>query len=135
MATQIKVNYNNQEYCVHCEISIDPHGIANCLEIVNVYDVKQQILMDEDWIDENNFDLAVLVEQKIDEDWIDANNCDLTTLAEKPDALNPKFIFSTTDNTLLIAILNGNLDAIKAAEQELTNRGFDKTGKWIGFKK
>ena len=34
---------------------------------------------------------------------------------------------------LLVAIANGDLDAIEAAKLELASRGLDLTGNWLGF--
>ena len=52
-----------------------------------------------------------------------------------PDEENPIFLFTQTHKDILLAIVNGKLDALKMAKRELRNRGLDlKTGKWIGWK-
>ena len=49
------------------------------------------------------------------------------------DSLNPLFLFSTTDKQLLIDIATGKLNAKELAKKELSNRGYDENGKYIGF--
>ncbi|MFA6947115.1 MAG: hypothetical protein WC220_14575 [Pedobacter sp.] len=49
------------------------------------------------------------------------------------DEKNPQFLFSLTHNELLTAIVNKLIDPVKLAKKELANRGFDTSGKWIGF--
>ena len=52
-----------------------------------------------------------------------------------PDEEKPIFLFTQTHKDILLAIVNGKLDALKMAKRELRNRGLDlKTGKWIGWK-
>ena len=51
------------------------------------------------------------------------------------DNLNPAFLFSSTYTELLCKIVNGEIDPKQLAEKELENRGLDKNGFWIGFKK
>lgn len=52
------------------------------------------------------------------------------------DELNPDYLFCTKATDLLVAIINGQIDAVELAKKELDNRGLDhKTGKWVGFKK
>lgn len=51
------------------------------------------------------------------------------------DDLNPQYLFSLTANDLLVAIVKGQINPIELAKKELRNRGFDDSGKWIGFKK
>jgi hypothetical protein len=52
-----------------------------------------------------------------------------------PDEENPLFLFSQTDEGLLLEIVNGRIDPIELAKMEMHNRGLDiRTGKWIGWK-
>ncbi len=52
-----------------------------------------------------------------------------------PDEENPIFLFTQTHRDILLAIVNGKIDALEMAKRELRNRGLDlKTGKWIGWK-
>ena len=60
----------------------------------------------------------------------------MNTTCEYPqDELNPDFLFSLTDSSLLAMIANGLIDANKLARVALANRGLDNNGKWIGFNK
>ena len=52
-----------------------------------------------------------------------------------PDDLNPEYIFSTTDASLLVNAINGKIDLNIIAIKELANRGLNQNGKWIGFTK
>jgi len=49
------------------------------------------------------------------------------------DKVNPIFLFSTTDKQLLIDIATGKINTKELAIKELSNRGFDENGKYIGF--
>ena len=49
------------------------------------------------------------------------------------DALNPKYLFSTTHRELLVQIANGRLKVKKLARKELAHRGLNKEGFWIGY--
>lgn len=51
------------------------------------------------------------------------------------DALNPLFTFQQTNQDLLVAMLNGQLDPMEMIKAELKSRGLDENGKWVGFKK
>jgi hypothetical protein len=51
------------------------------------------------------------------------------------DDLQPQYLFSLTRDELLVAIVKGLIDPVKLAENELENRGKDKNGRWVGFKK
>jgi hypothetical protein len=57
---------------------------------------------------------------------------------EKPPILkdddNPRYLFHCTNNSLLCAIVKGEIDAKDLAKKELENRGLDNNAKWIGFK-
>ncbi len=50
-----------------------------------------------------------------------------------PDELNPRYIFSSTRNALLIDILSGKVNPQELAARELANRGYDHYGKFVGF--
>lgn len=52
---------------------------------------------------------------------------------ELHDEEKPEHLFSTTWTTLLTRIVSGELDAREIAWNELRQRGFDETGKWVGF--
>lgn len=55
---------------------------------------------------------------------------------DNSDELKPVYLFSTKATDLLVAIVNGQIDAVELAKIELMARGLDpKTGKWVGFKK
>lgn len=45
------------------------------------------------------------------------------------DELNPDYLFATTANDLLLAIIEGKIDAKELAEKTLRQRGFDNKGK------
>ena len=51
------------------------------------------------------------------------------------DDLNPRYLFQGIATDLLVAIVNHQIDPNELANTELKNRGLDKTGKWVGFKK
>ncbi len=55
--------------------------------------------------------------------------------ANRPDDLNPKFIFSTTATALLVEALKGGFDLKYLVRLELANRGVDDKGNWVGFEK
>ena len=50
-----------------------------------------------------------------------------------PDDLNPDFLFSTTRTEILVQITNKGINARKIAKEELSARGLNKEGKWVGF--
>lgn len=49
------------------------------------------------------------------------------------DELNPEYIFSLTDCSLLIAIIKGDINPTILAIKELANRGLNGEGSWVGF--
>lgn len=49
------------------------------------------------------------------------------------DEKDPRYLFSTTERALLIAIIDGDLDAKKLAAEQLGNRGYGRGMKWLGF--
>ena len=53
---------------------------------------------------------------------------------ELPDDENPDYVFQTIRNSLLLMIINGQIDTKKAAIRELRNRGYNEKGKWVGVK-
>lgn len=48
---------------------------------------------------------------------------------------DPRFMFSTTHTALLSAILNGQVDPMELVRREMANRGLNKDGLWVGFKR
>jgi len=50
-----------------------------------------------------------------------------------PDDLNPRFIFSITHSQLLSNILKNKIDLEYLLRRELSNRGLNEDGKWVGF--
>lgn len=50
-----------------------------------------------------------------------------------PDNENPKYLFNTTATKLLVAIVQGQIDATALAEEQLKQRGLNNDGLWIGF--
>jgi hypothetical protein len=56
-------------------------------------------------------------------------------LNELSDDDNPKYVFSGKNTTVVAAIANKKVDAVRLAQLELYQRGLDKNGKWIGFDK
>lgn len=49
------------------------------------------------------------------------------------DNLNPNYIFSTVPNELIVKVLSGEVDIRHIARKELSNRGYDAQGHYIGF--
>jgi hypothetical protein len=43
--------------------------------------------------------------------------------------------FQTVNTQILCAIIDGKLDLRALASEELANRGFDRSGQWVGFQK
>lgn len=52
---------------------------------------------------------------------------------ESSDDKNPSFMWSRTNNILLLSILNGKFDPLEYAKREMVNRGIGKNGEFIGF--
>jgi hypothetical protein len=52
---------------------------------------------------------------------------------DRKDDDNPSFIFSLTSTKLLTEALKGDFDIIYLVRKELTNRGLDQNGQWVGF--
>ena len=46
---------------------------------------------------------------------------------------DPKYMFSCTDSSLLIAGVKGEINFIALAKRRLAQCGLDDNGKWIGF--
>jgi hypothetical protein len=59
----------------------------------------------------------------------------LQKFKDRPDDLNPAFMFSLTATQLLTEALSGEYDINYLLRKELANRGLDRQGKWIGFDK
>ena len=51
------------------------------------------------------------------------------------DDINPRFIFSTTSTALLVEALRGDFDLKQLVRRELSNRGLNTEGNWVGFDK
>jgi len=49
------------------------------------------------------------------------------------DDLDPNFLFQSTHMELLLKVANGKIDAKRAAQDEVANRGYDLKGKWVGM--
>jgi hypothetical protein len=60
---------------------------------------------------------------------------ELSNFDDRPDELNPRFLFSTTSTTLLVESLNKVFDVNELIKNELVNRGVDANGRWVGFNK
>ncbi len=54
-------------------------------------------------------------------------------LASGRDETNPAFLLATTPPSLLLAIVNGLIDPVQLAREQLANRGLDANGLWVGF--
>ena len=52
-----------------------------------------------------------------------------------PENENPLFLFNSTSKDILLDLINSKIDAIELARIELSNRGLDATGKFIGWNK
>ena len=46
---------------------------------------------------------------------------------------NPRFLFSTTNNNLVLRIATGELDAKDLAQKNLADQGLGRNGQWVGF--
>lgn len=53
-------------------------------------------------------------------------------LTERGDMTNIHVLFTGVDTSIVTAIANKKIDAVKLAQKELYQRGLDKNGKWIG---
>lgn len=51
------------------------------------------------------------------------------------DDLNPIYLFSCTKTELLVAIATGLIDPKELAIQQLSNRGLNEQGQYVGFNK
>jgi len=56
-------------------------------------------------------------------------------LASGRDETNPAYLFSTTATSLLLAIVDGLVDPVRLAHEQLANRGLDEDGAWCGFER
>lgn len=54
---------------------------------------------------------------------------------DRKDEENPTYLFSITSDKVLVEALKGDFDLIYMVRRELANRGLDRNGKWVGFKK
>ena len=46
---------------------------------------------------------------------------------------NPAYLFSLISNALLGGIVRGEIDAVELAKKELSERGYNDRGNWVGF--
>jgi len=53
--------------------------------------------------------------------------------SNRPDALNPLYIFQSTATQLLVEVLKNEFDIEYCVRKELANRGLDRNGAWVGF--
>jgi hypothetical protein len=58
-----------------------------------------------------------------------------TNYGNRPDDLNPNYIFTLTATALLAEALRGGFDLKTLVRRELANRGQDEKGDWVGFDK
>ena len=58
---------------------------------------------------------------------------DTTTQAHVPDELNPAYTFSSTRNAILLDMVSGKIDPVAMAAKDLADRGYDHSGKFVGF--
>jgi hypothetical protein len=56
-----------------------------------------------------------------------------TTQDQVPDELNPAYTFSGTRNAILLDMVSGKIDPVAMAAKELAGRGYDHSGKFVGF--
>ena len=50
------------------------------------------------------------------------------------DSSNPLFVFQQTSTDVLAMMLTGKIDPLELLKMEMSNRGIDETGKFVGFK-
>lgn len=50
-----------------------------------------------------------------------------------PDELNKDLIFHTTHTDLLVKALSGDINIMECLKEELSARGLNKKGEWVGF--
>ena len=57
----------------------------------------------------------------------------INEISRTKDDLDPNFLFQSTHMELLLKVANGKIDAKRAAQDEVANRGYDLKGKWVGM--
>jgi len=57
----------------------------------------------------------------------------INEISRTKDDLDPQFLFQSTHMELLLKVANGKIDAKRAAQDEVANRGYDLKGKWVGM--
>ena len=57
----------------------------------------------------------------------------INEISRTKDDLDPNFLFQSTHMELLLKVANGKIDAKRAAQDEIANRGYDLKGKWVGM--
>lgn len=51
------------------------------------------------------------------------------------DELNPEFVFAMASTELLTGIVSGEINIVALAEKQLSSRGLNLEGAWVGFNK
>lgn len=59
----------------------------------------------------------------------------LEKFSNRPDALNPRYVFQSTSTQLLVETLKAEFDIEYCVRKELANRGLNRDGEWVGFSK
>ena len=57
----------------------------------------------------------------------------INEISRTKDDLDPNFLFQSTHMELLLKVANGKIDAKRAAQDEVANRGYNLKGKWVGM--
>ena len=57
----------------------------------------------------------------------------INEISRTKDDLDHNFLFQSTHMELLLKVANGKIDAKRAAQDEVANRGYDLKGKWVGM--
>ncbi len=62
-------------------------------------------------------------------------NANAETNINLSDDKNPKYMLQGVDTELIIGIIEGRIDPLQLAKDQLASRGLDMNGEWIGFAK
>ena len=54
-------------------------------------------------------------------------------IASGHDDTNPDFLFSGTNDALVLAIAEGLINPVRLAKWQLASRGLNRNGQWVGF--
>ncbi len=74
-------------------------------------------------------------EERLREEENKTKNQNSERFSNRPDALNPEYVFSLTSTQLLVEALKKEFDIEYCVRKELAKRGLDRDGKWVGFPK